>query len=76
MMSVMAFYQKQVNGLPVTDRLQLARLIMDDLADSAPTWVVDSSEAWSDEDVYDLGRATLVYAARLSPDDEDDAEPG
>ena len=67
-------YEKQIKPLPVTDRLQLARLIMDDLAESAPRWTVDVSDAWSQQDLYDLSRASLLYAAHALADSDEDAE--
>jgi len=67
-------YEKQVKPLPVADRLQLARLIMDDLAETAPRWIVDESDNWSQEDLYDLSRASLVYAYRTLKDNADDIE--
>ncbi len=67
-------YEKQIKALPVTDRLQLARLIMDDLAESAPRWTVDVSDAWSQQDLYDLSRASLLYASHTLADNDKDAE--
>ncbi|MBC8447890.1 MAG: hypothetical protein H8D78_09085 [Chloroflexi bacterium] len=64
MMNVVEVYRNHVKTLPVVDRLQLARLIMDDLAESAPRWVVDVSDAWSEEDLRDLTWASFAYAAQ------------
>ena len=72
--TALEIYEKQVKTLPVIDRLQLARLIMDDLAESVSHWVVDMSDAWSQEDLYDLSRASLLYAARTLADKDEDAE--
>jgi hypothetical protein len=56
-------FERHVKSLPIADRLQLARLIMEDLAESAPQWTVEASDNWSQDDLYDLSRASLRYAA-------------
>jgi hypothetical protein len=61
-MSIETIYQSQIKSLPVIERLRLARLIMDDLAESAPNWVVETSDAWSHQDLYDIGQASLRQA--------------
>lgn len=58
---VKKLYLHQVKPLPVIERLLLTRLIMDDLSESVSHWAVDSDEAWSDEDLSDLSRASLQY---------------
>ncbi len=70
-MTIEAIYQSQIKTLPIIERLRLARLIMDDLAESAPNWVVKASDAWSPQDLYDISRASL--AGRLVADKDDDA---
>jgi len=60
-MTVLEIYKSHIKTLPVADRLQLAQLIMDDLAESAPRWMVDVSDAWSEEDLRDLTCASLAY---------------
>jgi hypothetical protein len=75
-MSVDALYQNQIRGLPVIERLRLAQLIMDELAESAPNWVVEASDAWSQQDLYDVRRASLKSAGRLIADGDEDAQPG
>ena len=71
-MSVESLYQNQIRGLPIVERLRLARLIMDDLAESASDWVIDSSDAWSQQDLYDLSRASGKYAGRVIADKDED----
>ena len=61
-MSVESLYQDQIRKMPIAERLRLAWLIMDDLAESAVAWLVDSSDAWSRQDLYDLGRSSTKYA--------------
>lgn len=58
---VKELYLHQVKPLPVIERLLLTRLIMDDLSESVSRWAVDSDDAWSDEDLSDLSRASLQY---------------
>ena len=41
-MSLDAIYQSQIKSLPVIERLRLARLIMDELAESAPDGGVEA----------------------------------
>jgi len=72
-MTVLEIYNSHVKTLSVTERLQLARLIMDELAESASRWLVDVSDAWSEEDLRDLTRASLAYAAQQWESEGDDA---
>jgi hypothetical protein len=58
-------YQSYVQEMPILERLQLVRLILDDLMATSQTWLVDESDAWSDEDIQDLTRYTLAYATQL-----------
>ncbi|HEY4689013.1 MAG TPA: hypothetical protein VIK33_06855 [Anaerolineae bacterium] len=74
MNTVQDIYEKQVKILPVTERLQLARLIMDDLAESAPQWIIDEDAVWREEDLYDLSRASLRYATRVLAERDEDAD--
>ena len=58
------FYQTYVQEMPILERLQLVRLILDDLMATSQTWLVDESDVWSDEDIEDLTRYTLAYATQ------------
>jgi hypothetical protein len=69
-------YEKQIKPLSAIERLNLVKLIMDDLADTATQWVVDSSDSWSEQDLYDVRKASLRYAAHQIADGEDDAQSG
>jgi hypothetical protein len=66
-------YQQQIRPLSTLERLQLVRLIMDDLADSAPSWMIDESDSWSTEDIEDITRASLTHMAVQQGDVNDDA---
>ncbi len=57
-------YQTYVRQMPIIERLRLVKLILDDLMAAPQTWLVDESDAWSEEDVEDLTRYTLTYAMR------------
>jgi hypothetical protein len=46
-------YAETVRDLPSSERLKLATLILEDLAESASS-ALDYSDAWSDEDLQDL----------------------
>ncbi len=72
MMSVESLYQNQIRGLSIVERLRLAKLIMDDLADSAPDWVTDESDVWSQQDLYDLSRASARHAGRVVAEKDED----
>ena len=71
MSAVEQLYEKQVKFLPVADRLQLLRLIMDELAESAPRWVVETSDTWSQEDLEDVSRASLLHMACVLEDQDE-----
>jgi hypothetical protein len=57
-------YQTYVQEMPIIERLQLVRLILDDLMAAPQSWLVDESDVWSDEDTGDLTRYTLAYATQ------------
>jgi hypothetical protein len=72
MSAVREIYEQQVRRLSPADRLALARLIMDDLIGQASRWPIDESDAWSDEDIEDVRRASLVYASQALGEEDDD----
>lgn len=59
-------YETSIKNLPIIERLQLVKLVMDDLMANSTNWVVDESDVWSDEDYADLSRISLAYAANSS----------
>jgi len=59
-----------VQALPSTERLRLAALILQDLARSDVA-VVDTSDAWSEQDQRDLTAFSLQYAAKLYPEEDE-----
>ena len=56
-------YEASVKSLSVVDRLQLVKLVLDDLMSDPGRWAVNEGDAWSAEDYADLTQASLSYAA-------------
>lgn len=67
-------YTETVRGLPSSERLRLATLILEELAESAAP-VLDFSDAWSEEDLRDLA-AFSKRSADSGPGDDDLVEGG
>jgi len=66
-------YDQAVKLLPLSERLRLARLILNDIP---PQAVVDYNEAWSEEDIRDFSAASWHYALKRVEEDEADAQSG
>ena len=66
-------YETQIKPWSVIDRLQLVRLIMDDLAESASQWVVEDKDDWSNQDLTDITASTLLYAQESLGEENDSA---
>lgn len=64
-------YRTQIKTWSVVDRLQLVRLIMDDLAESAPRWIVQEQDFWNQQDLVDVTTSTLLYAQESFGDEND-----
>ena len=62
-------FSETVRTLPPSERLRLAALILQDLAQSEVA-VVDRSDTWNEQDQRDLTISTLQYAAELYPEDD------
>jgi hypothetical protein len=65
---IQELYSTQVRPMLPAERLQLARLILDDLAPTAEQ-PVDISDEWTDDDIADVASASARQADR-SPDGE------
>jgi len=63
-------FTETVRALPPSERLRLAALILQELAQSEVA-VVDRSDTWSTEDQQDLTTVSLQYAAELYPEEEE-----
>lgn len=63
---IQELYDTRVRSMPPVDRLQLARLILDDLA-PAPTAAVDVRDDWTNDDLSDLAAFAVQQAERPTP---------
>ena len=63
-------FTETVRALSPSERLRLAALILQDLA-QAEVAVVDRSDTWDEQDQRDLTTFTLQYATELYPEDEE-----
>jgi hypothetical protein len=63
-------FAETVRALPPSERLRLAALILQELAQSEVA-VVDRSDTWSEQDQSDLTTVSLQYAAELYPEEEE-----
>jgi len=61
-------YDRVIHVLPSSERLKLANLILTNLVQQGT--VIDDSDTWNEEDISDLSRFSLQYAATIYPDDE------
>jgi hypothetical protein len=63
-------FARDVCGLPLSERLHLAAIILQDLTNSGVT-VVEQRESWSDQDQHDLLAFSLQHASQIYPEEED-----
>ena len=63
-------FTETVRALPPTERLRLAALILQDLAQSEVA-VVDRSDSWNEQDQSDLTTFSLQHAAKLYPEEDE-----
>jgi hypothetical protein len=63
-------FTETVRSLPPTERLRLAALILQDLA-QVDMAVVEINSVWSEQDQNDLTAFSLQYAAKLYPEDDE-----
>jgi hypothetical protein len=71
--TVQEIYTQIISMLPLTERLQLATLILNGLVQQNAV-VVDASDTWTDQDQLDLANFSLQYAAIAFPEEEEIAE--
>jgi len=62
-------FTETVRSLPLSERLRLAALILQELAQPNVA-VVDQSDTWSGKDQADLTAVSLKYAEELYPEEE------
>jgi hypothetical protein len=68
--TVQEIYQNIVAILPLSDRLRMAALILNDLTQQNVA-VIDANDAWTEQDQLDLTSFSLQYANSLFPNEED-----
>ncbi len=66
-MTVLDIYQQTIKPLSTTERLQLARLILNDIP---PQAVVDYREDWTEEDYRDFSKASWDHINRALEEEE------
>ena len=64
-------FTETIQALPLTERLRLAALILQDLAQSEVTVVESGDDVWSEQDQSDLTAFSLRYAAKLYPEEDE-----
>ncbi len=67
--TVQEIYQNIVGKLPLSDRLRLAALILNDLTRKNVD-IIDTSDTWTEQDRLELTSFSLQYANSLFPDEE------
>jgi hypothetical protein len=68
--TVQEIYQNIVATLPLSDRLRMAALILNDLTQQNLA-VIDANDTWTEQDQLDLTSFSLQYANSLFPNEED-----
>jgi hypothetical protein len=68
--TIQEIYQSIVATLPLSARLRLAALILNDLTQQDVA-VIDASNTWTEEDQLELTSFSLQYANSIFPDDEE-----
>ncbi len=69
-MTTQDLYQQAIKPLPTAERLRLARMILNDIPAES---LVETSDAWSEEDLREFTAAS--WDGIESDADEKDAEP-
>lgn len=63
-------YGHVIKSLPVSQRLRLATMILNDIS---PRAVIDYSEEWTEEDCRDFSAASWAYITKKLEEEEQDA---
>lgn len=66
-------YEQVVKPLPPSERLKLARIILNEIP---PQAIVDYSDSWSDEDIRDFTTASWRHIEAQVDGDAPDAQAG
>ena len=64
-------YSATVRSLPPDERLKLAALILNDLAQQDVTKIEGYSDSWSEEDMRDATAYSVSHFLANNPEDED-----
>jgi len=64
MQNAQEIYAASTGPLPASERLRLATIILEELAQTAGS-VLDYSDAWTEEDMRDLEACSVNHAATL-----------
>jgi hypothetical protein len=67
-MTVNEIYQQTIKSLPAADRMQLAKMILNDIPAES---FVDYDDSWSDEDLRDFTQASWQRAEEEFGEPED-----
>ena len=68
--TIQKIYQNIVATLPLSDRLRLAALILNDLTRQNID-VIDTNDTWTEQDQLELMSFSLQYANNLFSDDDE-----
>ena len=63
-------FARDVRSLPLGERLRLASLILQELADSGYA-IVQRGDSWSEQDHEEVTAFSLEHASRVYPEDDD-----
>jgi hypothetical protein len=66
--TIQELYQNIVATLPLSDRLRLAALILNELTQQNAA-VIDASDTWTEQDQFELTSFSLQHANSLFPTD-------
>lgn len=70
MITAQEVFERSVRPLPARERLRLATLILEELS-QGDVQLVESGDAWSEQDQQDLMTFSLHYVATAYPEDEE-----
>ena len=68
-----AVYAEVIKPLPLSERLKLATMILNDIP---PQCIVDYSDEWSEEDIREFSATSWNYITRRLEEEEADAQGG
>ena len=64
--TLLELYNEHIKQLPITDRLRLATLILNEIAPVTP---IDASTEWTDEDLRDLAKSSWDHIEKSLADE-------